>query len=79
MAMNEPQDMENLSVLVPKADKVALANIAKRNGGASLGVVVRMAISEFIRQQRELAIANVLADAETEAYLRSEAYLRTVR
>ena len=75
MAINEPQEMVGLSVMIPASDKQFLEKLATDGGHVSLAGVVR----RIIRHERERLMFDALADAETEAYLRSEAYLRTVR
>lgn len=66
MASNEPQEMEGLSVVIPRSDKRALEQLAREQGNASLAVIVR----RLIRNELERQALYVIADAETEAYLR---------
>lgn len=66
MAINEPEEMEGLSVVIPKRDKRALQQLARDNGNMPLSSMVRM----LIRSELDRRVAYAIADGETEAYLR---------
>ena len=68
MAINEPQEMEGLSVVIPKSDKRALEQLARINGNVSLAGIVR----KLIRNELDRQVAFALADAETESWLTSQ-------